>query len=83
MWFLVRLMMLVLSVFFFKQKTAYEIYQCDWSSDGALPICLGARLAGLDMVLLTTKGRRSGVSRTLPLAAMRDEIGRASCRERV
>ena len=20
-------------VFFFKQKTAYEIYQCDWSSD--------------------------------------------------
>ena len=21
------------SVFFFKQKTAYEIYQCDWSSD--------------------------------------------------
>ena len=19
--------------FFFKQKTAYEIYQCDWSSD--------------------------------------------------
>ena len=25
--------------FFFKQKTAYEIYQCDWSSDCALPIC--------------------------------------------
>ena len=22
-----------LTVFFFKQKTAYEIYQCDWSSD--------------------------------------------------
>ena len=20
-------------VFFFKQKTAYEVYQCDWSSD--------------------------------------------------
>ena len=20
-------------LFFFKQKTAYEIYQCDWSSD--------------------------------------------------
>ena len=20
-------------IFFFKQKTAYEIYQCDWSSD--------------------------------------------------
>ena len=24
---------LVIGVFFFKQKTAYEIYQCDWSSD--------------------------------------------------
>ena len=24
--------------FFLKQKTAYEIKECDWSSDGALPI---------------------------------------------
>ena len=24
---------LLLLFFFFKQKTAYEIYQCDWSSD--------------------------------------------------
>ena len=34
-------------IFFFKQKTAYEIYQCDWSSD----VCssdLGGLLAGLD-----------------------------------
>ena len=23
----------VMFIFFFKQKTAYEIYQCDWSSD--------------------------------------------------
>ena len=23
----------IVFVFFFKQKTAYEIYQCDWSSD--------------------------------------------------
>ena len=22
-----------MGIFFFKQKTAYEIYQCDWSSD--------------------------------------------------
>src|SRR5881397_3383633 len=31
--------------FFFKQKTAYEMAQCDWSSDGALPIsvCGGHR----------------------------------------
>src|SRR6056300_758564 len=26
--------------FFFKQKTAYEISECDWSSDCALPISL-------------------------------------------
>ena len=25
--------MVVFVFFFFKQKTAYEIYQCDWSSD--------------------------------------------------
>ena len=25
--------MLFFFFFFFKQKTAYEIYQCDWSSD--------------------------------------------------
>ena len=24
---------LIIFFFFFKQKTAYEIYQCDWSSD--------------------------------------------------
>ena len=28
-----RLCLLYLLFFFFKQKTAYEIYQCDWSSD--------------------------------------------------
>lgn len=33
---------------------------------------VGARLAGLHMLLLTTRGRRSGISRTLPLAAMPD-----------
>src|SRR3546814_2405251 len=33
-------------VFFFKQKTAYEMRISDWSSDVALPICaLAARLA--------------------------------------
>ena len=33
---------------------------------------LGARLAGLDMLLLTTRGRRSGQLRTQPLACFRD-----------
>ena len=39
-------------IFFFKQKTAYEIYQCDWSSDVCssdldpfdLPVLDGPRL---------------------------------------
>ena len=29
----VRVYGFVFFFFFFKQKTAYEIYQCDWSSD--------------------------------------------------
>ena len=33
---------------------------------------LMARLAGIDMLLLTTTGRRSGQPRTLPLACFRD-----------
>lgn len=36
---------------------------------------LGRRLAGLDMVLLTTTGRKSGAKRTLPLAAYRVREG--------
>ena len=33
---------------------------------------LMGRLMGLDMLLLTTRGRKSGLSRTLPLACFRD-----------
>jgi deazaflavin-dependent oxidoreductase (nitroreductase family) len=33
---------------------------------------LGARMAGRDMLLLTTRGRRSGREHTLPLAYLRD-----------
>ena len=47
-------------VFFFKQKTAYEIYQCDWSSD----VCssdlfvLGEKLPGLkDNFQIEDQGR--------------------------
>ena len=37
--------------FFFKQKTAYEIYQCDWSSD----VCSSDLLASVtDVVVLRT-----------------------------
>ena len=47
---------LVSVFFFFKQKTAYEIYQCDWSSD----VCssdLGPSLL-LDPLSLILGGRR-------------------------
>lgn len=33
---------------------------------------LGARLAGIDMLLLTTRGRNSGQPRTVPLACFED-----------
>ena len=35
--------------FFFKQKTAYEIYQCDWSSD----VCSSDLLALSSVLLLS------------------------------
>ena len=31
--YFVGFFVVMLFFFFFKQKTAYEIYQCDWSSD--------------------------------------------------
>ena len=69
--------------FFFKQKTAYEIYQCDWSSD----VCssdlppewrkLGDKDNKLNMTVLALSLCRysNGVAKK--------QIGRASCRERV
>ena len=47
----VVLLMFYLFFFFFKQKTAYEIYQCDWSSD----VCssdLPAPVRGFNLVCL-------------------------------
>ena len=54
-------------VFFFKQKTAYKIHACDWSSDVCFPISYAALDPTSALQKLSTK----------------DEIGRASCRERV
>ena len=38
--------------FFFKQKTAYEIYQCDWSSD----VCSSDLALGLESMMATYFG---------------------------
>ena len=71
------------SFFFFKQKTAYEIYQCDWSSD----VC-SSDLAGLWRIIVLPEHFSiyligfSGVGKTT-IGEKLAEIGRASCRERV
>src|SRR3546814_4223423 len=76
--------------FFVKQKTAYEMRISDWSSDCALPICVG-----IEQWSKAVSGG-GGRWRDHPGAAektvahgevhaprRRQEIGRASCRERV
>src|SRR3546814_3095764 len=82
------LLLLFCFIFFFKQKTAYEMRISDWSSDvcsSDLPIrdsvvrsrpawCLGLCAGIFDDV-----AQRSGAV----IAQMPPEIGRASCRERV
>src|SRR5213080_5589501 len=70
--------------FFFKQKTAYEIPLCDWSSDvcssdltssGGSP---GNSNLWHVIRATATRAYASGTG-----GVFRSEIGRASCRERV
>src|SRR3546814_2073487 len=86
----------VLCVFFFKQKTAYEMRISDWSSD----VCssdLGRAIATEFVALVEqllrpepTQGARQPRMRPRAIggaeavfAVARRKIGRASCRERV
>ena len=46
-----------------------KVHRCVYRRSGGR---LMARLAGIDMLLLTTQGRRSGLPRTTPLACFRD-----------
>ena len=69
--------------FFFKQKTAYEIYQCDWSSD----VCSSdlKQQAYIEEQKNDTYGGKTP-EETINMfieALKQNEIGRASCRERV
>src|SRR3546814_4708623 len=81
--------LLVFCLFFFKQKTAYEMRISDWSSDvcssdllvAALPDALQGvggilHLVHEDDVRLLSGDRPTDARATV-------EIGRASCRERV
>src|SRR3546814_4583924 len=93
-------------VFFFKQKTAYEMRISDWSSDvcssdlanprrirrltsaHAAAIAIGmatmAESTELDAQTLVARMASAGRAAQRRMASLRsDEIGRASCRERV
>src|SRR3546814_9659453 len=87
--------LLLICFFFFKQKTAYEMRISDWSSDvcssdlvpTALHVSPEALSGGAigkvregDMIRLDAD---AGVLEALVDAAQWNEIGRASCRERV
>ena len=69
--------------FFFKQKTAYEIYQCDWSSD----VCSSDLISTACRVGVVTTALKSVfavLARQAHDAKLAEfKIGRASCRERV
>ena len=70
-------------LFFFKQKTAYEIYQCDWSSDVCSSDLIKVRLLTYDVnhenrIIGAKEKFRNG---RYVFASFK--IGRASCRERV
>src|SRR3546814_3797457 len=85
---------LVYLFFFFKQKTAYEMRISDWSSDvcsSDLDPSVGAAASGpagrVVQALTTPTGgvplRVENDRARLPVRCDAEEIGRASCRERV
>src|SRR3546814_15357050 len=67
-------------MFFFKQKTAYEMRISDWSSDVCSSDLLLPRIFTGQEWRVLDKGIRQ---RARALNAFLHEIGRASCRERV
>src|SRR3546814_3293274 len=76
----------VIVVFFFKQKTAYEMRISDWSSD----VCSSDLLSGFDGegdgfdMLPSGAGMVGGTTSGMGVfAGQLGKIGRASCRERV
>src|SRR3546814_5042196 len=87
---------LCLFCFFFKQKTAYEMRISDWSSDVcssdlvvatvllvAAIICASQRVAFHAEQLAHRLGDPYGTMVLTLSAVLVEEIGRASCRERV
>src|SRR3546814_6842095 len=80
------LFLLFVSFFFFKQKTAYEMRISDWSSDvcsSDLTLALSLIEKDRRAVQAWTKERKANEVDLAVGVRPRDEIGRASCRERV
>src|SRR3546814_3648071 len=72
-------------IFFFKQKTAYEMRISDWSSDVCSSDLLDVQRA-VDLELCVEAGEPvlPGADRhVVQRREVLDQIGRASCRERV
>ena len=78
----------MLVFFFFKQKTAYEIVDCDWSSDVCSSDLLGLYIfrdsekTGVFIILISSIWPTL-INTAFGVANVGKEIGRASCRERV
>src|SRR3546814_1086133 len=80
-------------LFFFKQKTAYEMRISDWSSDVCSSDLLGSSVVWADVTTTTTvpappsdtitQTSSAQVPATGEVGVRQLEIGRASCRERV
>src|SRR3546814_1789119 len=83
--------------FFFKQKTAYEMRISDWSSDVCSSDLIArlddhGRRDGQSLPIIGTRAQAAGAVRIVgdvdaarehPAAEAIEQIGRASCRERV
>ena len=69
--------------FFFKQKTAYEILTCDWSSDVCSSDLYFMDGFGSDGSVVKGLKKELAEIKRLPSSKIPRKIGRASCRERV
>ena len=69
--------------FFFKQKTAYEILTCDWSSDVCSSDLSNSVLRPLDYKTIHISAGNEVKPQLCLIYVIKRQIGRASCRERV
>ena len=70
-------------LFFFKQKTAYEIKECDWSSDVCSSDLTSDPFASIDTWYHVAIVRNGTTVTGYVDGIAVDKIGRAACRERV